>query len=134
WDIDLGDHTVATAKKLRDLLSTIVTVPRVRVRINDVERWLAILAGDNVRCKRVKDFAPMLKQFLKTAPKHWVYETREHSESYQPYYVSNVEYHPPEKSRHGGTIPAHVDMELHWEELGEYHAATESFYAEHCED
>jgi len=134
YDIDLADLTKHAANKLRDLLLSVSHLPRVSARVKDVERWIAVLADpEAVRCRRIKDFAPMLKQFLKEAPKHWVYEIRADSEVYQPYYVAAVAYHPPVK-RDGYTSRAFVTMDLYWEELGMFRKANETFYAEHCED
>lgn len=115
--IDLTRLTRARANALRAALEPHRAVRGIKTRIDDITRWLSLLAGDSVRCKRIADFAPMLKHYLKSAPKHWIYATREHSDSHQPYYVSNITYTPPQK-RDGLRIPAFVTMTYHWLELG----------------
>ncbi len=134
WDVDLSRHTQATAKKLRDLLDTIKQVPRVKARLEDLDRWLLILNGADQRCKKIAHWDSMLKLFLQRAPKQWLYNMRDDSEVYQPYYVSHIEYHPPEKGRDGWTSPAYVCVKLNWEELGNNHSSTLTFHEEDVED
>lgn len=132
-NVDLTRQTRAAAKKLRDMLATVQHLPRVPARIKDIDRWLAALDGDSVRCKKIKEFDSMLKQYLKTAPKHWVYEVRGDSDVYQPYYVSNIDYTPPQR-RDGYTSPPFVMMKIHAEELGKYQSYNVIWHAEDCED
>lgn len=132
--IDLANQTVAKTRKLRELLVNAGKLPGASARIADIDRWLAILGGEKVRCKKLKDFAPMLKQYLKPAPKHWVYERREDGDVYQPYYVSNIHYEPPKRNRYGGVVPGFVTMQIWWEELGQVHSHTERWYDYQCED
>lgn len=132
--VDLSNHTRARAEMLRKLLTAHAGVRGVSSRIADITRWLEVLDGKGTtRCRRLSDFAPMLKQYLKTAPRHWVYERREHSDMYQPYYVENITYTPPQK-RDGVIIPGFVRMSLCWEELGRYHTAYQTFYREDVVD
>lgn len=133
FTFDLSDLTKLKATKLRNILQEHTKLRGVPSALRDVNSWLALLEGDRVRCRHIKNFAPMLKQYLKDAPKHWVYERRQYSDVYQPYYVSDVSYHPPVK-RDGWTSPAYVTMALHWEELGQNQQYTEHFHAEDCED
>lgn len=132
--INLSNYTKAQAVKLRDVLREHKDLPRMTARLRDVETWISILEGDKVRCKKVKDFAPMLKQYLKEAPKHWVYCKRDDTESWQPYFVSAIAFHPREVDRWGQVTPARVRVTINWEELAEYHNSTLIFWAEDCED
>lgn len=132
--IDLASLTVAKTRKLRELLVDAGKLPGAGARVADIDRWLAILGGEKIRCKKLKDFAPMLKQYLKTAPKHWVYERRDDGDVYQPYFVSDITYTPPKRNRYDGLIPGYVTMKIWWEELGQVHSHSEIFYDHQCED
>lgn len=131
---DLANQTKHAARKFREVLATASHLPRVGARLKDVDRWLQILDGETVKCKKIKHFDAMLKQYLKTVPKHWLYEQRPDSDVHQPYYVSGIAYHPPERDRDGYTSPAYVTISFHYEELGVYRSAHDTFYAEDCED
>ena len=137
WDrdfkLDLSGLTKTRARQLRDTLDAAGPVKGIKGRIADIDQWLAILGGDTVRCRRLRDFAPMLKQYLKTVPKHWVYEKRTDSDIWQPYYVTDISYTPPQRSRDYGTTPGYVRMKMAWEELGENRTTSKTFYAEDVE-
>lgn len=132
--IVLPNYTKAQAVKLRDILRQHSNLPRMTARLRDVETWLTILEGEKVRCKKIQQFAPMLKQYLKDAPKHWIYRKREDTESWQPYFVSAIDFHARQVDRWGSVTPAHVTVRIHWEELAAYLGSTLIFWAEDCED
>lgn len=131
--VKLDGMTRTKIREFRALLETVNKLPTVKHRIQDIDRWLAILDGDKVRCKKISDLAPMLREYLKKAPKHWVYERRDLTESYQPYYVSNIHYEPPKKDRHW-TTPAYVTMTLWSEEFGSFKSTVITWHAEDCAD
>jgi hypothetical protein len=135
FDVNLSDLTRTRMDKLRGYLVDAgkLKLKGATTRVADIDRWVAILDGEKVRCKKIKEFAPMLKQYLKTAPKHWVYQIRPDSQIHQPYYVENISYTTPSKS-HGYWHPAYVMMGLWWEELGKMHQTSITFYSAHCED
>lgn len=97
FSVDLAAITKHSCKKLRDVLTKFTDAPGVKARIEDIDRWLQLLDGEKVKVRRIKDFDSMLKEYLKPAPKHWLYERRKDSDVYQPYYVSEISYHPPVK-------------------------------------
>lgn len=133
FSINLSKITKAKATHLRDILEKAGKTKGAQARVADVNRWLEILEGKSVRCKRISDFAPMLKTYLKTAPKHWIYTTRENSDVYQPYYVDNIHYEPP-SSRGGDYSPAYVKVKYYWEELGKVHSDNVYFHADDVGD
>jgi ribosomal protein L12E/L44/L45/RPP1/RPP2 len=133
FDVDLADLTQAKTKQLRELLLDAGRLKGAPNRVADIDRWLAILGGEKVRCKKLKDFAPMLKQYLKTAPKHWLYSLRDESKIYQPHFISNISYTPPKRTE-WETLPGYVTVAIHWEELGKVQKAALTFHAEDAED
>lgn len=132
-DIDLSDLTKVRTQQLRSLLEKHKGLKAIKSRIEDIDRWLDVLDGEKVVCKKLKDFAPLLKQYLKTAPKHWLYGRREHSDIHQPYLVTDIKYHPPEVDRYGRRTPGCVAVVLFWEELGQYDKSVLNFYKEEVE-
>ena len=132
FEIDLSALTKTRARQLKELLESAGKIKGATARVADIDRWLAILEGEKVRCRKLADFAPMLKQYLKDAPRHWIYELRKDSEVYQPYYVAFIKYNPPESGRY--YVPGYVTMFLYWEELGKVEVYKEIFYAKDCVD
>lgn len=136
-DVDLSDMTRAKVKAFRSVLSAVPpSVRGISARLAEVDRWIRFLEerGQGAVCvKKIADFAPMLKQYLKAAPKHWIYQRRPDSEEYQPYYVSNIIYTPPRR-RDGWTVPAYVTVHLHWEELGQFESSTDVYRHEEVAD
>lgn len=132
-EVNLAALTKEKSKLLLTILQKYQSNRTIKLRIADVEHWLKIMDGEKVACKSIKDFAAMLKQYLKNAPKHWVYERRSGSDMYQPYYVSSVKFIPRESGRRSDyPTPAHVVMTLQWEELGSFHTTSDSFYKDDC--
>lgn len=116
FSLDLSNLTRAKAQKFRDLLSRYQHLKAIKARLADTDRWFQILDGERVRCKKIRDFDSMLKQYLKIAPRHWIY-LRE-GDFHRAYYVSNIQYHPP-RFRDGVQVEeAKVVATLNWEELG----------------
>lgn len=134
-EVDLERYTRASAEKLKVLLEKTPKLRGVAGQIATIESWLAVLSGEKVRCKKIKQFEPMLKQYLKTAPRHWVYEKRPDSEFWQPYYVHHIYYHPPEKAtKYTSYIPPYVIMKMVTEEMGVIKHYQQTFHEEDCED
>ena len=133
-EISLSNLTKAQSQKLRKQLEGIVHLPRVQARIREVDSWIEILEGEKVRCKKIKQFEPMLKQYLKKAPNYWVWAKREYTDVWQPYYVSNIFYQPPVLDRYGNRTEPYVQLTIWWMELGTCKKGHLTFYRDDCED
>jgi hypothetical protein len=131
--IDLSSMTKAKCMQLRKVLeANAAKIKAGSARLREIDQWLAILDGKLVRCHKIMHFAPQLKQYLKDAPKHWIYQKR-NGDVWQPYYVGGIKFVEAERSR-DYTHPAHVIMTVWWEELGKLHSSQETFYQNAIED
>lgn len=136
FQIDLSDLTKAKTLEFRKMLENFKNGEGgIASRIKDVDSWLGVLEGKTPRIRKMTEFAPLLKQYLKGAPKHWIYERRENGNVvvWQPYYVRNIHYHPPVR-RDGYTIPDYVTVDLVWEEMGEVHKHTDTYHIQEVVD
>lgn len=130
FSFDLSNFTREKCRQFLAVLQKHESVRGMKSRADDVGRWLEILQDSRVKCRKLSDFAPMLKQYLKPAPKHWVYAARSGTDDvYQPYYVSSITYTPPKKER-GYYYPGYVSVTLYWEELGANHSESITFHAD----
>lgn len=129
FDIDLSKLTRLKAKELKNTLSPVVGLRGVKSALSDIDQWLEILDGEKVKCRALSKFDSMLKQYLKTAPKHWLYGKGQ-AGGHQPYFVSDISYVPPKTDSYGYRHPGYVRVLLRYEELGDFESAYLTFYKE----
>ncbi len=130
--IDLGDLSV---KQLDDLEAELTRFRRQRgvgVLLSDIQAWRKVLKGSaaTMKARTVRQFETLLRQFLLKVPGHRIYKRHDEG-AMLAYYVSKVEYHPPNNSREYRT-PARVVMDLVYEEIGGKQESSATFYAEDC--
>lgn len=129
-DIDLAE----IPKKL-DALDVLLTqhqsIRGVGVLLRDLAMWrLALKDTGAAKARTVKQFEPLLTQYLRGVAGHRVY-LRESEDVWLPHYVSEVEYY--EKIVHNHSItPERVQMTLHCERFGQRKRNVIVFEAEHC--
>lgn len=106
----------------------------VKVILKDIATWRAALTGgDKAKPRAVRNFKPLLMRVLGKIDGHRVYEKYDsESNIWLAYYVNEITYHPEQHRREGDVIPAHVTIELLWEELGGKHKKTIWFYGDGC--
>jgi len=134
WDVDLSRCTTTKSRDFLKLLQLFEKkgVPGLTTLIADTETWLAATdAAGEQKTRKVANFAPLLKAYLKDAPKHWVYTKNEDTEQWSPRYVTSIKF----IERHvdlRGVTPAHVDVKFAFTELGESETEEETFWERNC--
>lgn len=103
-----GEHGFAIVKKI-NTIKNIIKDPGGRV------------------CKRLEDLATAMKAFLKDSPNHWLFE--EEDNTFLPYYVEEIEYHPPEIHGEDYT-PAKVTMGLKYMRRGDKRTTGHTWHKE----
>lgn len=105
----------------------------VKTVLSDIAVWKDALAQRTLtRVKAVRQFAPLLTAYLAGVPGHRVYQ--KFNENFDIWVASYVnEIHFIEENRHRDyTTPAHVNVELYWDELGGRKEETLTFWKEDC--
>lgn len=118
-ELDLATMSKAKTLELDALLST-VTVTGIRGHRADIATWLAAVEdASQIRPRTVRSFETLLVQHLlkTTTARRWVFMRDKASDTWVPYYVNRVVFHPEERSR-GNYTPAFVEVLLVWQEYG----------------
>ena len=126
-EIDLASLTANQMDDLEALFERRKNVRGVNVLLNDIHLWRKALAGGAAakKARTVRQFEALLKMYLLDVPGHRIY--RRHSDGAMlAYYVTEVEYHPPNESSEYRS-PARVEMSLAYEEIGGQHSTSVSF-------
>lgn len=107
----------------------------------DVRMFQEVRISDSVKTKRVRQFETALVQMLiRSARRNTdegrpvgarVYGRDERRGVQLAYHVNKVTYHPTTK-RDGYTSPAHVNVNLIWEEFDRSHGTTITFFDDDC--
>lgn len=133
--VDLSNLTRTQLDRLQKLLQPHTGIRTVPARLYDIETYMRIVdSGGKTRCRHIKTAEPMLKQYLKPAPNHWVYRRRGEGLPWQPFYVSRITYHPPKEDRWGNQTEPYVELDLLWEEMGEVEKTSISLFREDTVD
>lgn len=102
----------------------------VGVLLSDIALWRKAQAGGgDVKARTVKQFRDLLVNYLLPLPRHWLFK-KESDGVWLPYFVQNIEYHPP-KSNSYGSNPAYVEMDMVYEKFGGKDHKSILFYQEH---
>lgn len=129
-ELDLNDLTLEQIDKLQKLVAEHETIYGAKRLVKDMKIWIkARTTIKTITVKRFVHFDSLLIEFVRKLPHHWLF--RKHSqdnEVYVPYYVSNIKYHPPERSR-DYYHPAYVQVECVYERFGEKHGESFTFYS-----
>jgi hypothetical protein len=128
--LPLGELSAAKVEALRQLLLAHKAKRGAGVLVKDIETWQAALkdgAADQ-RPRSVRQFFDLVREYLRTVPKHWLYQRDENDgETWLAYYVNEVDYHPPVE--HGDRRhPAYTTIDLVYKEFGGLYEDTISFY------
>lgn len=63
------------------------------------------------KIKRLEVLAEAIRNVIEETPNKWVFTASAHG-TLLPYFVTNVEYHPPQTNHNGRATPAYVSLEL----------------------
>jgi DNA polymerase III delta prime subunit len=97
--------------------------------LKDIATWRIALSGKTPKVRAVRNMKSLMVGYLGKIEGHRIYEKYDsENEIWLPYYVEEVEYHPEVKSRDGRTRPAHLTMDLMWEEFGGKKKRTVTFW------
>lgn len=125
--LDISGMTRAKLRQWIDFLGRYEAVRGTGTLKRDSETFLqALETGGNAKARKLDKFPAILREYLKVAPKHWVYQYDDVADFWQPYVVTDISYVAAEP-RNG--IPAYVRMKYAWVELGKTKTESETFYA-----
>lgn len=131
-DIDLECLNDAQLAKLEALFVENKDVNGAKRLISDIQIWRkAMVDTSKVKARNVRQFEPILIKHLLELPNHWVYRDYGDEGTFLPYYVGNVEYHPPSQGR-ANTRPAYVEMNLWYNRFGGRKSIDVTFWEEDC--
>lgn len=127
------DVAALTLKDLSMVTKILSKDPRGNACPLDViKQWSKVRENPNdAKPRTLEQFATILKNFIRKAPKYMVFKQNEDSD-WLPYVVSSVGYQPPKRSSYG-TSPAYTYMKLKYYEHGKIHDETLRFYARDIE-
>lgn len=130
--LDIARFSPEHLTKLRKLLAPHATMRGVGLALQNLDHWFEVLnSGGSNKAKSVDSFASILTEYLRTAPRHWIFQRDEDRDSWEPYYVTNVTYTPP-KRYDGGVTPPYATMHLAQVDLASKEKSSVSFYAGDC--
>lgn len=124
-ELDLGRYP---KKKLNQLQAALKKYPGVKSAVKavkDMETWL--IAVDNSGAAKVTSITtlePLMKLFLKDAPRHWLYRKDDDSGAWLAYYVSFIQYYPARIEER-----PYVVMTLCYEKFGRQQSTRIYFHA-----
>jgi hypothetical protein len=75
-------------------------------------------------CKRLEDLAMAMKEFLKDAPNHWLFEEGR-DDSFSPSFIEDIEYHEYDTRNE---TPAHVTLQLGFMHRGDRRSQTHTWH------
>lgn len=119
---NLDSLTVSIASMNDDTLESVKSclarirdegIKRAATLIGDINQWQQITATGGAGQKRASNmrrFADLLTEYVRTAPKHWVYQ--QSGGVWLAHYVNHIEYHPAHTSPGGWYNPACTTMDL----------------------
>ena len=130
--INLGNLSDAKLDDLEALFMRFKNVHGVGVLLHDIKAWRTVLTkgAAKMKARTVRQFEALLRQYLLDVPGHRIYKRHEDS-AMLAYYVSDVEYQPPNETR-DYRRPASVEMGLIYEEIGGVHETSVSFLDSDC--
>jgi len=131
-EVDLDTFSVAQLKKFSDLIKSHRDVRGTPTLLYDIATWIKALERRGfAKPRTVQHFYALLLKYLGEALGHRLYAKDEDRDVWFAYYVGDVGYVPEHKGRDGIT-PAHVTMNLFWEEFGGRHSASKTFWPDDC--
>lgn len=94
----------------------------------DISNWRKLTANPTEqRARNVSHFSSLLTEYFRTTAGHRAY----HQENgwWYSYFVDRIIYHPPQKTRGYGKIPAYCEMHVAYKDFGILRTTSWSFYA-----
>lgn len=128
--LDMGVLSTMQLDILESQLDRFPNVRGVPVLLHDIRVWKQVLkqGADEQKARTVRQFEPILKQYLLKVPGHRVYLRHEEG-AMLCYYVKKTEYNPPNNYSNNRT-PAHVTMSLVYDTQGGRSEGIVTFYAD----
>jgi DNA polymerase III delta prime subunit len=127
--LDIRPLSKEQIETLLQQLETAKDVWGTKQIILDIQTWEKALGDiEGAKPKNVSQFYSLALEYIRQAPGHRLYEKDAARNSWRPYYVSEMEYHPPQRVRGGGVIPDFVDMNLFWTSFGGQRSQRISFH------
>jgi hypothetical protein len=131
-EVKLDELSVPEINKLIQLVTPFKENRRARILVMDCKKWLNALEGkgNKVKCRTVQQFFSLVRLAILELPKHRLYLKDEGRDAWYASYVSDIEYHPPEKGRY--FQPAYATIDLIWIEFGKRSKKVLHFNDEDC--
>jgi len=126
--IKLADLPAADIEALAQLFEAHKAKRGAGVLLRDVRVWQETLksgAADR-KPRSVRQFYDLARAYLAKVPKHWVYRQDANDQTWVPYHVNELEYHPEQTGeRHH---PAFTNIELVYKRFGGLYETYVNFY------
>lgn len=131
--VDVSMYSTFKVLQLKNLVEPhAATEKGGALALRDLNIYLAAVkdAGKG-KPRTVEQFFHLTKAYLQQTPGHRIYQNDTERGVWLPYYVDELEYHPPRRER-DHSYPPYVSMDLWWHEFGKREHTRLTFYAEDC--
>lgn len=128
FEIDLTGRPTDQLDRLEVLFEPYAKEKGMRSVLRDLSAWRSIQDGDLPKMKTCKDGAGIMKAYIARSKRRHIYHTSSGTSGSQslPYYVSNIEFHPPR----GKDNPAYLEISLKSFNCGESRVKTLAWHTE----
>jgi hypothetical protein len=131
--LDIGDFPRKQLDALERLLEKHKKIRGVQVVLKDITTWrTALVDASATKPRLVRQFEPLLQNYIGKVPGHRVYKRTNDGEVWLPYYVAEIEFYPETAGRSGEYRPAYVIMRVVWDKFGGRDSESVRFEEEDC--
>lgn len=123
-NVDLNSYTSEALVRLRTIFETNLKAYAAKTIIRDINTWLEVSENAQntakMKGRTVENATKFLTEYIGLTPRKHLYKMTNDGGlgMLLTYYVEEVNYHPPRKSREGYTIPACATAHLLFERFG----------------
>ena len=101
--VNLGETTDDRIVALRDAFERLrhYGVRGVGALINDIDIWRSVVVDGGAgqqRPRTLRQFGDLATEYLRPAPRHWMYGQGRNANEWLAHYVNYVDYRPPERT------------------------------------
>ena len=86
--------------------------------INDIDIWRSVVVDGGAgqqRPRTLRQFGDLATEYLRPAPRHWMYDQGRNTNEWLAHYVNYVDYRPPERTGGANYRPGSVTIStLYW--------------------
>src|SRR6266704_596866 len=118
-DISLVGMSLKELDQFEKIFQDRPDIHGVKTILKDIATWRIAITGKTPKIHAIRNMKGLMIGYLGKVDGHRIYQKYDsENETCLPYYVEDIEYHPEVKFRDGRSTPAHLTMDLMWEEFG----------------